>query len=55
MLQKLYYSNRQILYALLYITTFGFTVTNDKLYEIAAFTTFSSAMPIADLYWHYFN
>ena len=37
------------LYALLDITNFGFTVANDKLYEIVAFSTFSIAMIIADL------
>ena len=35
-----YYSNAQLLYALLYITTFGFTVANEKLYAIVAFATF---------------
>ena len=37
------------------ITTFGFTVANEKLYATLAFTTFSSAMAIDDLYWHYCN
>ena len=50
-----YYSNSQLLYALLDITTFGFTVANEKLYATVAFATFSSAMTIADLYWHYCN
>ena len=58
LLQKLfckYYSNSQLLYALLDITTFGFPDANEKLYATVAFATFSSAMTIADLYWHYCN
>ena len=50
-----YYSNSQLLHALLDIPTSGFTVANEKLYVTAAFTTFASGMAIADLYWHYCN
>ena len=35
-----YYSDSQLLYAQLDITTFSFIVANDKLYGIVAFATF---------------
>ena len=50
-----FYSISQLLYALLDITTLGFTVANYKLYAMVAFATFSSAMTSAYLCWHYCN